>query len=151
MTRKNCEHALQVINLLKFRNALDDFDITIIENKTEQEVAEIMQESLIYLSFGYPEGFSLSIAEAMSCGCIVIGYHGNGGKELMNPKFTYPIEMGYIIDFAKTVEKVLKQYNDNPENILLKGKKASEFICKNYSPEIEEKEVVDIWRRITNT
>ena len=37
-----------------------------IENKTEKEVADIMKESAVFLSFNHKEGFGLPPAEAMS-------------------------------------------------------------------------------------
>ena len=46
--------------------------------------------SILFLSFGYPEGFGLPVAEAMSCGCAVIGYWlavceaGNGYSAWLN-------------------------------------------------------------------
>ena len=66
MPRKNPEHALQVISLLKAAGILNGFDVIPIEGKTEAETAAIMKTSLIFLSFGYPEGCPLPPAEAMS-------------------------------------------------------------------------------------
>ena len=49
-----------------------------------------MQESLLFLSFGFPEGFGLPVAEAFACGCAVIGYDGLGGRELFKYASQYP-------------------------------------------------------------
>ncbi|MBU1864301.1 MAG: glycosyltransferase [Candidatus Omnitrophica bacterium] len=150
MTRKHSEESIQVINILKLRNALEDFTLVPIENKKEHEVAQIMKESLIFLSFGYPEGFALPPAEAMACGCIVIGYHGRGGKEYFKTEFSYPIEQGDIITFSKTVEEVIQEWNKDPRILNEKRQKASEYILQNYSKKWQEKEVVGFWSNMFN-
>ena len=143
MPRKNRDHALQVINLLKFKGELNGFDIVPIEWKTEKETASIMREALIFLSFGYPEGSPLPPAEAMSCGCIVIGYHGMGGREFFKTDFCFPVEMGDIIGFAKTVAAVLKLYRENPQILRQMGLNAADYINKHYSVEQERKDIID--------
>ena len=145
---KNQSDALQVVNILKFRGVLKDFELVPFINVPQDEVARILRESLLFLSFGYPEGFGLPAAEALSCGCVVIGFHGGGGREFFKPEFSYPIEQGDIIAFAQTVEAVIREYRRNPMGILEKGKAASEFIHENYSAGLEEREVVGAWCEI---
>jgi hypothetical protein len=52
-----------------------------LEGKSEQEVGDIMGRSAIFLSLCYMEACPLAPLEAMASGCIVVGYHGNGGLE----------------------------------------------------------------------
>jgi glycosyltransferase involved in cell wall biosynthesis len=139
---------VQVVNILKYQNILGDFKLIPIENKTEQQVAEIMKDSLIFLSFSYQEGFSLPPMEAMMCGCLVIGYEGRGGREYFNSEFSYPIEGGDIISFVKTVEAVISCYNINHNAFDEKREKASEYIRKTYSPEKETEDIVQCWTQI---
>lgn len=145
---KNEVDAMQVINILKFRGVLKDYEIVPFINRPQGEVAQIYKDSLLLLSFGYPEGFGLPPAEAMACGCIAIGFHGGGGREFFKPEFSYPIEQGDIIEFARTVEEVIQSYENNPAPILEKGRIAAEFIRDYYSPENEEVEVVSAWQAI---
>ena len=142
---KNQQDAMQVINILKFRGVLDDFEIIPFINIPQSEVARNYQESLLFLSFGYPEGFGLPAAEAMACGCVVIGFHGGGGREFFNPEFSYPIDQGDIIGFAKTVEQVIQSFELDPAPILEKGRLAANYIHENYSFELEEQELVSAW------
>jgi glycosyltransferase involved in cell wall biosynthesis len=148
ITSKNMEDIRQVINILRFRNALDDFQLVPISNKTQREISQIFKQSLIFLSFGSAEGCPMPPAEAMACGCIVIGYHGRGGKEYFKPEFSFPIEAGDIIGFAKTVEEVINIYEKEPHKLLQKTRKASAYIRKNYSPEREQRDVVEFWSSI---
>jgi hypothetical protein len=145
---KNQQDAMQVINILKFRGMLKDFEIVPFINIPQSEVARIYQESLLFLSFGYPEGFGLPAAEAMASGCIVIGFHGGGGREFFNPEFSYPIEQGDIIGFARTVEEVIQAFERDSTLILEKGRLAANYIHEHYSFELEEQDVVSAWRSI---
>lgn len=145
---KNQADAMQVINILKFRGVLKNFDIVPFINLPQSEVARIYKESLLFLSFGYPEGFGLPPAEAMACGCVAIGFHGGGGREFFRPEFSYPIEQGDIIGFARTVEEVISSYEQNPAAVLDKGRMAADFIRDHYSPEKEEVEVMSAWQAI---
>jgi glycosyltransferase involved in cell wall biosynthesis len=148
MPRKLAEDAVQVINILKYRNALGGFELTVIDSKNERQVAEIMKESLIFLSFSYQEGCQLPPMEAMLCGCVVIGYDGRGGREYFKSEFCYPVEQGDIISFAKTVEEVILKYNRNPDCFDEQRHKASEYIENNYSSEKETEDVLRCWRTI---
>lgn len=145
MPRKLPEQLSQVINILKFRGVLNDFSLVAVDNKTEKEVAKILQESLIFLSFSTREGCPLPPLEAMACGCIVVGYHGGGGREYFNEEFSYPIEAENILVFAKTIEKVITEYTNDRSCLLNKGKQASEFINEKYSLEQEEQDVLNFW------
>jgi glycosyltransferase involved in cell wall biosynthesis len=119
-----------------------------IANMTEAQTAQVMRESLIFLSFGYPEGCPLPPAEAMSCGCIVIGYHGMGAREYFKPEFCFPVEMGDILKFAQTVEYVIRKYKEEPSVLSDMAQKASDFIRETYTPEREEQDVFNFWRQL---
>ena len=148
MPRKHAEDALQVLGILKLRDALGDFKVVAIENKNEGEVAEMMKESMFFLSFGYPEGCPLPPAEAMACGCVVVGYDGFGGREYFDPEFSYPIEIGDMIGFAKTIEKLIKLSVTEPAAINSKAEKASGFVRRTYSPSTEEDDILGIWNNL---
>ncbi len=145
-TRKNEGLMRQVINILKFRDALGDFELVPFAGISQAEVANIFKDSAIYLSFATYEGFGLPPAEAMACGCVVIGFHGGGGREFFLPDFSYPIENSDVIGFAATVERVLQEYRDHPDAIVAKGRAASDFIRGNYPPQREEADIVAYWR-----
>ncbi len=148
MTQKNFQDVVQILNILKFRNAMSDFEIRPIDNMTQEQVAQILGESLIFLSFGYPEGWPRPPAEAMASGCVVIGYHGMGGREYFKEDLCFPIEINDIIGFAKAVEKVINMYNKNPNSLIETGARASKYIRETYSSEREKKDILDFWGSI---
>jgi len=148
MPRKLPQDALQVINILKFRGVLNNFELEAIDKVSEAKVADILGKSLFFLSFCDREGCGLPPLEAMSSGCVVIGYHGIGGKEYFNEDFCYPIESTDVLTFAKTIEKVTQEYSNNPDFVLTKGKKAAEYVNKVYSLERESEDIVRFWKQL---
>ncbi|MPT36250.1 MAG: glycosyltransferase family 1 protein [Flavobacterium sp.] len=148
MPRKMKEDIIQIFNILKYRNSLQDWLLVSIDNKTEQEVAQILRESHIFLSFNHIEGFGLPPAEAMACGCIVIGYTGRAGEEYFNPDFSYPIPDGDIINFVHKIEEVLMFFEKDPITFLEKQINASQAILNEYSLENEEQDIVTTWNQI---
>lgn len=145
MPRKLKEDIEQIINILKIRNTIPDWEFVEIDNKNENEVTEILKESSIFLSFNHKEGFGLPPVEAMACGCVVIGYKGGSGEEYFKPEFSFSIEDGNIIEYVKKIEEIIS-YSD--KELLTMGKKASEFVLKNYSIENEKNDIVSIWKEI---
>jgi glycosyltransferase involved in cell wall biosynthesis len=148
MPGKNPDEHLQLINILKHRNVLQGWQLNPIEQKSHKEAAEIFRQSLIFINLVYQEGFGLPAAEAMACGCIVIGYPGMGGEEFFRPEFCFPVETGKIIEAAKRVEHVLELIGNDPQCLHDKAVKASEFIRNNYSPDIQKRDVLEFWGTI---
>jgi glycosyltransferase involved in cell wall biosynthesis len=148
MPRKNADDALQVLAILKLHGVLDSFEIVAIENKNEAGVADIMKESMLFLSFGYPEGCPLPPAEAMASGCVVVGYDGFGGREYFDERFSYPVPVGDITGYVDTVEKLIKLYSENPDDLKEKGKMASEYVREEYSPEKEQDDILNVWNKL---
>ncbi len=144
--RKNELVVRQVINILKSRNALRGFELVPFSGMPQTQVASLMQESAIFLSFGQYEGFGLPPAEAMACGCIAIGYHAGGGREFMKPEFSFPIVYGEVIDYARTIEQVIRDYDAEPERFEMMGKAASDYVLGTYTPEREAEDIAGFWR-----
>lgn len=84
MPRKNSHDVDVVTALLQQQSWWKGWSLQVIENCSHDAVIEALQSSLVFLSFGHPEGFGLPVAEAMACGCAVVGYSGLGGRELFD-------------------------------------------------------------------
>ncbi|RED19580.1 intein [Flavobacterium cutihirudinis] len=150
MPRKLNEDIVQIINLLNFRNKLKGWTYKVIDKMDESQVSDALKESAFFLSLNHKEGFGMPPAEAMACGCIVVGYTGKGGKEFFKNDFCYTIEDRDIIAFAKTIENLALEYEEDNQSFVEKGKKASEFILSEYSMEMEVKTILDSWNSIIN-
>lgn len=150
MPRKLEEDIVQIINILKIRNNLKNWDFVPIDNKTEDEVAQILNESFIFLSLNHKEGFGLPPAEAMASGCIVIGYAGQGGKEYFNPDFSFKIEDGNIVQFTNKIEEIALLLENNAPEITLMSQYASNYISDHYNLKNEEESIIATWNKILN-
>lgn len=126
-------------------NVLSDYEWVFIENKTETEVVQIMQESLIFLFLSKEEGFPLMPLEAMSCGCLVFAYDVAPLTEYIPKEFLF--EQGDIMGIAKSIETIAEFLEEKIEKW--------QPICKNsrdialqYSLEKEEQRVIATWEEI---
>lgn len=103
MPRKNYLHSSTLINILSRDSAFDGWEFCPIDKVSHSTALRILSESSIFLSFGYPEGFGLPVAEAMSLHCLVVGYDGLGGKELFDIgnklNTCFQVEFGDLVSF----------------------------------------------------
>ncbi len=148
MPRRLANDSQGVINLLRLHGKFNGFELVAIDGMTPQQVAHVMKESLIFLSFSHREGFGLPAAEAMACGCIVIGYSGNGGDEFFHEDLCYKIPSGDLIGFAETVERIVAEYDEGATELDAMRKRASQFIRETYSRENTEARLLNAWRQI---
>jgi glycosyltransferase involved in cell wall biosynthesis len=148
MPRKNVEDAKQVLYMLRYRKKLAGWTIREIKDVSEVRAAEIIRESVIFMSFGHPEGFGLPPAEAMVAQTIVVGYHGNGGRDFLTREHGFPIEVGQILQYAQTVERVLEEYSRDAAPLNEMAKQAATFIQENHSPQAEVHSVLECWQKI---
>jgi glycosyltransferase involved in cell wall biosynthesis len=151
LTEKNAGDVTQVINILKFRGALRQFDLAPIAGKTEAQFARVLRESLIFLSFSPQEGFGLAAAEAMACGCIAIGYDGFGGREFFTPELAFPVPPRDVIAYAQTVERVIDLHASQPDVLAAQAARAARFVAETYSPEREERDVAGFWAGVRDS
>ncbi len=148
MPRKNPDHVVQVLSILRHRNALDGWEVESIDGLPEGKVAEKLAGCAIFLSFGTFEGCPLPPLEAMASGCVVIGYHGRGGREYLKPEVSYPVDVGDVLGFAETAEALLARGQGLPELLEKCGRDAEAFVRMRYSPELEVEDIVRAWSNI---
>ncbi|WP_052143630.1 glycosyltransferase [Wocania ichthyoenteri] len=148
MPRKLREDSEQILNILDIRGVLDGWNIVSIQGMNEEEVAGVLKESAVFLSFNHREGFGMPPAEAMSCGCIVVGYTGQGGEEYFLPNITYKVPQRNVTKFAETLEQVMLDFDSNPKKMAKVGLEASKFIESEYSMKQEEESIVKVWQEL---
>ena len=128
MPRKNHKHSLIVTSYLKSHPLLRGWTFVPIHGMTQVEVAGVLRDSSLFLSFGHPEGFGLPVAESLACGCTVIGYSGIGGHELFQIGRKYScalqIPFGDFYQFISTVQvkslftnQIPSQYLSRPAHV----------------------------------
>ena len=122
MPRKNRRDSLIVEALFSNSSLSRSWNLRPLTQLPHHEVISAMKESLIYLSFGHPEGFGLPVAEAMACGCSVIGYSGLGGRELFNhylaQDLNYEVSYGDWLGFISSLHDFDAKLALNKSDIL---------------------------------
>ena len=111
MPRKHGDHAQIVTSLLKSSPNLTGWDFYMIKNLTHPQVLDVLNNSFLFLSFGYPEGFGLPVAEALCMATSVVGYDGLGGRELFDIAHKYNcvrrIDFGDFYSFLPHVQELV--------------------------------------------
>jgi glycosyltransferase involved in cell wall biosynthesis len=145
MTRRRSDDAAQVLRLLELRDALDGWEVVPIHGRSEREVADILRDSRIFLSFSQREGFGLPPLEALACGCMVVGFHGFGGRELFHPPFAHAIEDSDVVAFARAVEDVIRRVDEEPAAIAAASEAGARFALEQYSQAAERQSLIDVF------
>tara|TARA_Y100001933_G_C18971203_1_gene552632 strand:- start:85 stop:1125 length:1041 start_codon:yes stop_codon:yes gene_type:complete len=150
MPRKNPDHVNAVLNSLQLSSFCypQPWKALPLSNLTHSEVANNLNSSRIFLSFGHPEGFGLPIAEAMCSGCWVVGYSGGGGRELFNHGGSNQISFGDWSAFTSAVQNVFIQFADNPRETTMILQRQSLAIRTLYSHQQERDSISSAWLRI---
>ncbi|PTL59120.1 glycosyltransferase [Paraconexibacter algicola] len=147
MPRKHADQAGQVLNILSQRGALRDVEVVPLHGMNEREVAAAQRSSLVFLSFGYPEGCPFPPKEAMAAGCLVVGYHGMGGRDYFTHEHGYPVPQGDIVAFARQVEEVLDAHRADPAGLEARARTASAAIRARYTPDAERRSILEAFGR----
>jgi len=139
MPRKNSRDLSIVKSLLSQQPWAANWQLVEISSKPHAEVLSILQDCTVFLSFGHPEGFGLPVAEAMACGCAVVGYSGLGGRELFHvaSQFDTALEVAYgdWVGFVHGLSHFNQQIADDLPGFAQRLSRTSMAIRKLYSHE----------------
>jgi hypothetical protein len=136
MPRKGADlKYFQAISLAQAMGKLNGWEVSVIAQKTPEEVAELMKESKIFLNYTDGEGFGLPPLEALMCGCQVVGNAGLGSEEYLLDTDAYiPIEgdLNNPYNWLDALEKAIKNedfdYNKGFENDYTKSNFSKELL-----------------------
>lgn len=137
MPRKN-KHDVDVVTaLLQKQPWWTGWAFEIIENCSHDAVIEALQSSLVFLAFGDKEGFGLPVAEAMACGCAVVGYSGLGGRELFDLAASYgvgvAVEAGDWLGCVQGVERIDHAVRSRQDDLDIRLNAMANAVQKRYS------------------
>lgn len=148
MPRKHGGMAQAVFSLMALRRYPDGWQAAPMDGQSEEKVAETMKQAALFVSFSQNEGFGMPPAEAMACGCAVVGFTGFAGEEFMKPGLCWPTRDGDSLELGRTIEKVM---NTDFSVLVETGKRASDYVRSEYSSEKEVEGVMSAWRRMTRS
>ena len=150
MGRKHADHLRKVILMARRRPTLARYGFKELPRLKHEEVAQELREALLFLSCGHPEGFGLPLAEAIASGCLVVGYHGLGGRDFALPHMQ-AIEFGDLLGFVDAIEAEVQRFEANPDTVILERCAASRLIQERYSPEAEAEAAVRVWGQLAKS
>jgi glycosyltransferase involved in cell wall biosynthesis len=101
--------------------------IRYIENPSQDEIVDIYNDSAIFLSTSWNEGFGLPGAEALACGCALVTTDNKGCRQYAKDGETALLSMPGEIDvLVKNIEKMIE---DNEYRIIM-AEEGNQFIQK---------------------
>lgn len=150
MPRKNPDHTQSVLlGLQRSASTLPSgWQLQPLHDLTHQQVAESLNSSSIFLSFGHPEGFGLPVAEAMASGNWVVGYTGGGGKELFGFGACSEITFGDWSGFSTAIKNCLQFCTLNPRAFSRRVQQQSNAIKSLYSHQHEKESIMLAWNNV---
>lgn len=145
MPRRSSDDAVQVMSLLKNRDAFQGWEFVPLNGLAHAAIGEELRKSRIFMAFTRQEGFGLPAAEAMACGCYVVGNHGYGGTDFFREDFAAPVASGDILGFSQAVEQAVINDEREPGWCQRQGAEAARYIAATYSPTHESEQVCAIY------
>jgi glycosyltransferase involved in cell wall biosynthesis len=145
MPRRYLGDIVQVVQLLRARNALRGWELSPIHNCTPAQAAEKLRASAIFLTANHQEGFGLPPVEAMASGCVVAGFPGHGGREYLQPEWSFPVEQGDVRSLAHTIERLIHEFEANPIAMQAMAARGAEYIRAAYSPSRERADILSFF------
>lgn len=112
--RKQLQHARIVRAMAESRPFFRRYPFVELGRLSHAEIASELREALVFLSCGHPEGFGLPLAEAIACGCLVVGYHGLAGRDFCHPALV-EVPFGDLLTFVNTLERAVGAFEQDPE------------------------------------
>lgn len=79
----------------------------VIDAMSRPQVAQVMAESLLFVSLSKDEGLGLPPLEAMAAGCLVAGFTGQGGQEYATPTNGEWVSEGQLPELALAIARLL--------------------------------------------
>ena len=107
MPRKMAQHSVRFVSAIT-PLLPNGWTIQALDKMSESDIAHHLSQSIIFAAFSEFEGLPVPPVEAALSGNIVIGYHGQGGREYWKEPNFFAIEQG---DLQAFITKTLQQVN----------------------------------------
>ncbi len=142
MPRKRPTDFRLLLDVLRARDALGDWEVVALDGRSEAEVAAELRRAALFVALGREEGFGLPVAEALASGCPVVGFHGTGGRELFGSEFAVAVEDGDVGALATWIEQFVAGYDAKRSEWERLGAAATDFVRSAYSRDVATSDLV---------
>ncbi len=148
MPRKRPWEAALIEEALNRRGNLQGYRVEALHNIPRAKVAERLADSRIFISLLHQEALGFPAAEAMSAGCIVVGFDGLGTAEYFDQSTGVPITEGDVASLVHAVEETIAEYETDPTRLDAMRKHAAQVVNERYSIEAFESGVKRVWAEL---
>ena len=119
----------------------------VLDGCSEEEVANALRHSDIFLSMNRFEGLGLPPLEAMACGCIVVGFHGWGALDYAKADNGFWCGEEDLIECVKKLGEVCTLLKSQRERLTHVRARAMETAA-TYSPAHQRDALVNFWHKV---
>lgn len=126
-------------------NPLRRYKWQFVDRCSEEEMAKIFGQSLIFVFLSIYEGCPLMPLEAMLSGAIVVAYKRGPYAEYLNNANSFLVDVSDKLGVIKIVEDIAEKFESKSKDLTLVSQKADET-ARRYSLEREEKSVLQFWK-----
>ena len=116
-----------------------------IDSVSQTEAAQVLAESCVFLSLSSDESLGLPPLEAMASGCLVAGYHGEGGREYISDLNGWWAEAGDARACVDGLAAALDLLDRRAPELELRRAAMTQTVAR-YSPQRMEAALLDLWR-----
>lgn len=122
-----------------------DIAIVPIEGQSEQRTAELLGRAAVFLSLSRLEGFGLPPVEAMAAEAVVVGFHGEGGREYATTDNGVWVADGAIAACVSALGELCDRLKaDDPSIRAMRA--AGRRTAAAYSPAARDAALLAFWR-----
>jgi hypothetical protein len=142
--RKQLQHARIVRAMAERRPSLARYPFVELGRLSHEEVAAELRDALVFLSCGHPEGFGLPLAEAIACGCLVVGYHGLAGRDFCASSLV-EVPVGDLLAFVNSLEGAVARFEADPDAMTKHLVEQAVVLRERYSFAQERERCLAVW------
>lgn len=149
MPRRRREDLLGAVQLVRRSGRLGDWQIVLIDQMTQQQVADELGRAAIFLFGAEREGVGLPGAEAMASGCYVVGFTGDGAKEYMLPEHSSVIADSDVVDMCDRTLEAMDWFETSPEVMRRRAEAGREWVRSRHGAELVRQRLAEAFGAIT--
>jgi hypothetical protein len=129
-------------------NKIIEYEWVFLRGYTLEQTAALLQDSLILIALNTFEGLPRIVLEAMSCGCLVIGYGAGPLKECLPPESQF--EPDNFIGMAEKIESITNSF-PAVDGSMTEWSRLGRKTAEKFTKERQKKCLLAAWGEILRT